>query len=123
MPHNKIPARRQKVAPGQASNLAAASTHEEQLRPMEDEAETIRALRTPKTVRDVECEAHEAAGHTPYRDWRVPCVTGAGRRIQHRQRASASSENLKPLIFADCAYMNDRNDAAKEAASASILVT
>ena len=68
------------MAPGQASNLAAASTHEEQLRPMEDEAEPIRALRTPKTVRDVEREAHEAAGHTVYRDWRVPCVTGSGRK-------------------------------------------
>ena len=90
---------------------------------MEDDAEPIRPMRKPKTVRDVEREAHEAAGHTPYRDWCVRCVTGAGRGDQHQQRAVASSEDLKPLIAADYAYLNDRSDSGEEAGSAPILVT
>ena len=90
---------------------------------MEDDAEPIRPLRKPKTVRDVEREAHEAAGHTPYRDWCVHCVTGVGRGDQHQQRAGASSEDLKPLIAADYAYFNDRSDSGEEAGSAPILVT
>ena len=44
-----------------------------------DENVPIRTLRKPKTLREVEREAHEAAGHTPYRDWCANCVAGAGR--------------------------------------------
>ena len=111
------------VAPGQGSSSAAAFTLEEQQRPMEDDSEPIRPLRKPKTVRDVEREGHEAAGHTPYRDWCVHCVTGTGRGDQHQQRAESSSENLKPVIAADYVYLNDRSDSGEEAGSPPILVT
>ena len=45
----------------------------------------FRAQRKPRTVREVERKAHEAAGHTPYLDWCAHCVAGTGRGDQHLQ--------------------------------------
>ena len=64
--------------------------------------------KSPKTVREVEREAHEAVGHTPYRVWRAHCVAGAGRRDQHLQTAAPENANLKPVIAADYDNLNDQ---------------
>ena len=60
------------------SDGAAAAAAAEP-RALDGEGEPIRALRKPKTTREVEREAHEAAGRTPHRDWCAHCVAGAGR--------------------------------------------
>ena len=65
-------------------------------------------------MREVEREAHEAAGHMPHRDWCAHCVAGAGREDRRLQTAGPENVNLKPVIAADCGYWNDRGDAGDD---------
>ena len=60
-----------------------------------------------KTAREVEREAPEAAGHTPYRDWCAHGVAGAGRGDQHLQTTAPENVNLKLVIAADYGHLDD----------------
>ena len=66
---------------------------------MEDDAKSIRPLRKSKTVRDVEREAHEAAGHTAYRGLVRPL---RDRSWERRSTSTTGGSFERKLEAIDC---------------------
>ena len=67
------------------------------------EGRSPKALATPSKPSQAEVEAHDAAGHVPFRSWCPHCVRGRGIDTPHRKQDH--SEKTVPQICADYAHL------------------
>ena len=89
----------------------------------DSEPSNLRAMRAPRDPTQQEIEEHEAAGHSPYRQWCRACVAGAGRRDRHI-RQKQEEEKAVPTLSLDYAFMGGPTaDGAGRAVDMPILVT
>ena len=87
------------------------------------EPANLRAMRAPRSPTQQEVDDHQAAGHTPYRNWCRACVAGAGRRDRHEKQRRAE-ERAVPTISVDFAFLGGKGpDGTGHANDLPILVT
>ena len=78
-----------------------------------------RARPGPRQPSAQEREAHECAGHVPYRSWCCFCVSGRGRDDAHQTSEDVHS---LPTIAIDYGYLIRRSEAEAGTIASPILV-
>ena len=97
---------------------AAASPEDEDMEIPDDEHTALKKKRLPPTPSADDVEAHESAGHVPYRTWCRACVAGRGRSDAHHDAGPSDV----PVVGLDYGYLERRDECPEGETPSPILV-